>query len=260
MNAFHDLHHAATPLVLPNAWDHASGAALAAAGFAAIGTTSLGVAAAHGLADGEGRTREPTIALARSLASLPCLLTVDLEAGFSDDPAEVAGLAATVAEAGAAGINLEDGRDNRALADPGRQSELIAAVKQRAPELFVNARTDTYWLGIDARPGPTLARLERYVAAGADGVFVPGVLSPGDLRAVAAGVPAPLNVLAVPGLPPLADLAALGVRRVSTGSLLFRAALHAAVEVAEAVRDGGQLPREVPGYAEIQRLSASPGS
>lgn len=113
---FKALHHDPDgPLLLPNAWDHASAAALAGQGFAAIGTTSLGVAAAAGLPDGHAATREETLRLARRLGGGAFLLSVDGEGGFSDDPAEVAGLARELARAGAVGINLEDGRADGTL-------------------------------------------------------------------------------------------------------------------------------------------------
>ncbi|PXY20214.1 isocitrate lyase/PEP mutase family protein [Prauserella flavalba] len=251
--AFHYLHHRAEPLLLPNAWDHAGAAALVAAGFPAIGTTSLGVAATHGLPDGEGRTREQTVALARLLAPLPCLLTVDIEGGFSDDPGEVADLAQELADAGVVGVNIEDGRGQGSLAEPDTQAELIAAIKERVPSLFVNARVDTHWLGVDTGSlAPTLDRARRYAGAGADGIFVPGRLP--DVAAVAEGVDLPLNVLYLPGGPSVAELGALGVRRISTGSLLFRTALQATVDAAVAIRDGGAPPREVLSYADVQRL------
>ncbi|RBM10266.1 isocitrate lyase/phosphoenolpyruvate mutase family protein [Prauserella sp. PE36] len=251
--AFHDLHHGAEPLLLPNAWDHAGAAALVAAGFPAIGTTSLGVAAAHGLPDGEGRTREQTVALARRLTQLPCLLTVDVEGGFSGDAGEVSELALELAEAGVVGVNIEDGRGEGTLADPGAQAGLITAIKDRVPGLFVNARVDTYWLGVDTGSlAPTLDRARRYADAGADGIFVPGRLP--DIAAVAEGVDLPLNVLYLPGGPSVAELGQLGVRRVSTGSLLFRTALGATVDTAVAIRDGSEPALAAPSYSDVQRL------
>ncbi|MGH3391159.1 MAG: isocitrate lyase/PEP mutase family protein, partial [Actinomadura sp.] len=217
---------------------------------------SLGVAAAHGLPDARGRARDETLALARRLGGLPCPFTVDIEAGFSDDPAEVAGLAAALRDTGAAGINLEDGRADVALADPHRQCDLIAAVKAQVPGLFLNARIDTYWLSVvPSRTAETLARAERYLAAGADGIFVPGVAEDADIDALVTGIAAPLNVLYLPGRHSVERLTDLGVRRISTGSLLFRTAVHAAVETALAVRDGRPVPAGVPTYADIQRLS-----
>jgi 2-methylisocitrate lyase-like PEP mutase family enzyme len=254
--AFHALHHAGEPLLLPNAWDYASAAALVAAGFTAVGTTSLGVAAAHGIPDAEGLARDETVALARRLGRLPCLVTVDIEAGFSEDPDEVARLAAELAAAGAVGVNLEDGHSGGTLADPSRQERLISAVKREAPDLFLNARIDTHWLGVDNSPplAGTLARAERYLAAGADGIFVPGLADDDLIGALVAAVAAPVNILYMPGRHSVDRLAALGVRRVSTGSLLFRAAVHAAVTTAQAIRSGAPIPADPQSYAEIQQL------
>ncbi|MEV0368406.1 isocitrate lyase/phosphoenolpyruvate mutase family protein [Streptomyces sp. NPDC050636] len=265
-SAFHALHHADEPLLLPNAWDVASAVALAGAGHAAIGTTSLGVASAHGRPDGQGlpEVRDATLALARGLAGrLPCPFTIDIEGGFGDGPEQVSGVAGELAEAGAAGLNLEDGLPGGGgLQDAACQAELIAAVKERAPGLFLNARIDTHWL-TDAPPplSVTLARAEMYLAAGADGIFVPGVVGDEDISVLVAAVPAPLNVLFAPGRHTVSRLAELGVRRISTGSLLFRTALHAALAAAESVRAGrrpGTGPGaedDVPGYAEVQRLA-----
>jgi 2-methylisocitrate lyase-like PEP mutase family enzyme len=147
--AFHALHQRpGVPLLLPNnAWDHASAAALAARGLAAIGTTSPGVAAVAGLPDGAGRTRAETLRLARRLGRGPFLLSVDIEGGFSGRPDEVAALAVELVEAGAVGVNLEDGRLDGSLAPARLNAAKIAAIKQAAPELVVNARTDTHWPG-----------------------------------------------------------------------------------------------------------------
>ncbi|WP_433193180.1 isocitrate lyase/PEP mutase family protein [Nocardia sp. CA-107356] len=253
--AFHELHHRAEPLVLPNAWDFGSAAVLAAEGFAAVGTTSLGVAVAAGLADGAGVTRDETLTLATRLARLPVPVTVDIEGGFSEDPAAVAEYVAQLAGLGIAGVNLEDGRADTALADRGHQAELIAAIKSRAPELFVNARVDTYWLQLE--PDSTLARAEEYAQAGADGVFVPGVTDPAEIGRIVAAVPLPINMLYSVTGPSIAELAALGVRRISTGSLLYRAALAGIVDVARAVRDGGAIPSGIPTYREIQAITGS---
>jgi 2-methylisocitrate lyase-like PEP mutase family enzyme len=241
--AFKAMHHQDEPLILPNAWDHASAAALHAAGFTAIGTTSLGVAAAHGIPDGMGLAGDQATALARLLATLPCPVTADLESGFGRTPAEVAEL---VADLGVAGVNLEDGRPH-GLASPQEQAELIAAVKQRAPGVFLNARVDTHWQGVALEE--TEDRARRYVDAGADGIFVAGLTEPRDIERLAAL--APLNVLAQQRTPK--ELGNLGVKRISTGSLLFRAALHHTVATAEAVRDGEPAPKSF-GYAEVQDL------
>jgi 2-methylisocitrate lyase-like PEP mutase family enzyme len=257
MTRFRDLHHGAAPLLLPNAWDVASAAALAEAGFAAVGTTSLGVAAAHGLPDAAGLARTETLTLARRLVALPVPVTVDLEAGFSDDPSEVADLAAELASIGVAGINLEDGRPGDVLADVSTQVRLLQAVKQRAPALFLNARTDTHWFDPATPVHEAVRRGRAYAGAGADGVFVPGLAAPDDVRALVDGVDRPVNLLHLPGRTSVRELAALGVRRISTGSLLFRAAVGAAVAAAEAVRDDRPLDAGTPTYADIQRRSSA---
>ena len=257
--AFRDLHHGDTPLLLANAWDFASGAALAEAGFAAVGTTSLGVAAAAGKPDATGATRAETLTLARTLSGLPVPVTVDIEGGFSEDPGEVAELAAELASCGIAGVNIEDGRSDGSLVPLAHQAEVVRAVKAAAPDLFVNARTDTFWLG-GSDPAPiaeTLQRTTAYAEAGADGVFVPAVAADDDIRELVSGCGAPLNVLFLPGRHEYARLGELGVGRVSCGSLLFRAALGAAVATAEAVRDGAAMPvPSVPSYADVQHMLA----
>ncbi|MFD0199856.1 MULTISPECIES: isocitrate lyase/PEP mutase family protein [Saccharothrix] len=242
--AFHRLHD--DFLVLPNAWDFASAAAFARAGFTAVGTTSLGVAVAHGLPDAAGVARAETVALARLLVRLPVPVTVDVEAGFGD----ARGLAAELWELGVAGVNVEDGR-GAGLADPAEQAAIIRAVKETAPGLFVNARVDTHWLSVDR--ASTLRRAQTYVDAGADGIFVPGLDQEPEITAIVAAVPVPLNTL--PSLP-TDTLRDLGVRRVSTGSLPFRAALAEAVRTATAVRSGGPTPTDLPTYPETQSLAA----
>ncbi|WP_194835377.1 isocitrate lyase/phosphoenolpyruvate mutase family protein [Nocardia sp. XZ_19_369] len=250
---FHELHHGDRPLVLPNAWDFGSAAILAAEGFPAIGTTSLGVAVAAGLPDGTGVTAEATMALARILARLPVPVTVDIEGGFSESPSAVAEYVAQLAELGIAGVNLEDGRTETALAEPDHQSEVIATIKARSPELFVNARVDTYWLKLD--PDTTRTRVEQYTAAGADGIFVPGLTDPDEISRIVAASPLPLNILYSPTGLSLAALADLGVRRVSTGSLLYRTALAAAADAARAVRDDNPTTTEAPSYGRVQALT-----
>ncbi|MFJ1846377.1 isocitrate lyase/phosphoenolpyruvate mutase family protein [Streptomyces sp. NPDC088146] len=255
--AFADLHRAgASPFLIPNAWDHASASVLAAQGFPAIGTTSLGVAAAAGLPDGAGATRAETLLLARRLGPGPYLLSVDAESGFSDDPDEVAGLACELADAGAVGINLEDGRHDGTLAPVALHAAKVAAVKAAVPDLFVNARTDTYWLGGGRAGEETAHRLHAYEQAGADGVFVPGLADPAVIAALVKRLATPLNILYTPSGPTVPQLGDLGVRRVSLGSLLFRTALGAATEAAADIRAGRRpVAGQGPTYAQVQALS-----
>ncbi|WP_432012779.1 isocitrate lyase/PEP mutase family protein [Streptomyces cucumeris] len=259
--AFHRLHHTGRPLLLPNAWDHASAAALVRRGFPAIGTTSLGVAVAAGLPDATGATRAETLALARGLTRLPALVSVDIEGGFSERPEEVAALAAALDAAGVVGVNIEDGRPDGTLTPLARQCAVIEAVKERVPRLFVNARTDTHWLAATGAAGTprlsvTAERLEHYVRAGADGVFVPALTDEHHIASLADDLgDTPLNILLSPRHHTYERLAELGVRRISCGSLLFRAALHRAVELAWSLAHPGSDPAPLPGYAETESLS-----
>jgi 2-methylisocitrate lyase-like PEP mutase family enzyme len=239
---FTALHRAGDPLILPNVWDVASARCLVEAGFRTLGTTSMGVAAASGLPDGVGATGAETLRLTRSLAKLPVHITVDIETGSVS-------AAVAVAEAGAAGVNMED-----AMGPVNAHAALIRSVKRELPQLFVNARTDTYW----QRPGDlaeTLHRVRSYADAGADGVFVPGLAEPADIAAVVAAVDIPVNVLFLPGRHAITALSDLGVRRVSTGSLLFRAALAACVDTAVAVRDGLAIRPDLPSYTQVNAWS-----
>lgn len=253
--AFRELHRPGRPLLLPNVWEFELGAYLAAQGFPALATTSLGVSAANGEPDGHPRTREATVELARRLSTLDTAVSVDIADGFSDDPGAVADLTEELAACGAVGVNLEDGRPGGSLADVGEQCALIEAMKGRVPGLFVNARTDTHWLTANPPPARVaIERAKRYADAGADGIFMPGLADPGDIEAVVAAVGLPLNVLFLPGGHTIARLAELGVARVSLGSLQYRMALAAAVETVYAVQEGRPLPLVPPGYGEIVAL------
>lgn len=248
--SFAALHRPGQPFVLPNAWDFASARLLADAGFPAVGTTSLGVAATHGMVDASRAARDVTARLAHGLVDLRlgCFLTIDIEDGFSDDPDEVA---AFVAGLGVDGVNIEDASDGQ-LIDPRRAADKIAAVKAAAPGVFVNARTDVYWLGLDDVED-AVARLAAYADAGADGVFVPGTADPHVIETVSDRVDAPLNVLASADLP-RARMGELGVARISTGSLLHRTSLTSAVDTALAVRDGQAFSPPIS-YDEVQELA-----
>ncbi len=256
MSAFAELHRAGAPLLLPNAWDYGSAAVLAAAGFPALGTTSLGVAGVAGVPDGRGATRDATVALTARLAGLPSLLTVDIEGGFSEQPEEVARLVAELAGLGAVGVNLEDGRPDGSLTPLAAQCATIAAIRERVPAIFVNARTDTHWCN-PTDPPPlrvTVARCAAYLSAGADGVFVPGLAEPAGIRALTGALDAPVNLLYQPGRLSLAELTDLGVRRVSCGSLLYRAALGAALATVAAIAAGTPVDPGGPSYAEVSAL------
>lgn len=249
MATFTDLHHGDAPLLLPNTWDVGTALAFAAAGYAAVGTTSFGIAGSAGLPDAGRTGRAATLALAAHLCRLPVHITVDAEDGYSDDPAEVASFVSELAALGVAGVNLEDSFDGH-LVEPAAFAAKVAAVKRRSPGVFVNARVDNFWFGEDATVDAVLRRASAYADAGADGIFVPGVMEAEHIRAITAGLDLPVNLLAHPSLT-VAELGELGVRRVSSGSLPYRAAVDAAVNVANALRDGLPAPAATS-YWEMQ--------
>jgi 2-methylisocitrate lyase-like PEP mutase family enzyme len=236
-------------LVLPNAWDAMSARLIEEAGARAIATTSAGVAWALGRTDGEGLTRDQMInAIERITRVVRVPVTADVERGYGDGtPADVAETVRRVIGAGAVGINLEDapGRDGATLMEIGAQAERVAAAREAASgegvEIYINARIDPYLVQAGAPEGrfdETVRRAAAYVAAGADGVFVPGVADAETIRALAAAVRVPLNVMAGRGAgPDVAALQALGVARVSVGPALTLAVMaqvrRAAAEVLE---------------------------
>jgi 2-methylisocitrate lyase-like PEP mutase family enzyme len=258
--AFRALHDPAAPLRLLNAWDAGSAKVLAAAGAPALGTTSAGVAFALGRADGEQLSREEMLGAVRAIArAVDVPVTADLEAGFSAAPEGTGETVALAIAAGAVGFNLEDGRADGTLApvdeQVGRLRSAVTAVAASGVPAFVNARTDTAWLG-GGDEDETVARIRAYAAAGADGIFVPGAKDPAlltRLASAARAAGASLNVLAVPGLPPVADLATLGIARVSTGSGPARAALAAARTAATELLGPGTYTATTSGlpYADL---------
>jgi 2-methylisocitrate lyase-like PEP mutase family enzyme len=241
--AFRALHSPAAPLRLLNAWDVGSAKVLAAAGAPALGTTSAGVAFALGLPDGERLGRDAMLDAVRAIAAaVDVPVSADLEAGYGD----VAGTVALAIEAGAVGFNLEDSRAGNGMTPLDEQLGFLAeareAVRRCGVPAFLNARTDGIWLGVPDAEAETLARVDAYARAGADGVFVPGAKDRDllrDLARAATAAGSSLNVLAVPGLPSVAELSDLGIARVSSGSGPARAALSAAHAAAvELLRDG----------------------
>jgi 2-methylisocitrate lyase-like PEP mutase family enzyme len=225
------------PLLLPNAWDVATARAVVAAGYPVVATTSGGVAAAIGYEDHEGAPAEEMLAAAARIArGVDVPVTVDAEAGYGLEPAEVVAALRTV---GAAGCNLED-TDHAAgtLRDPDRHAEWLAAVRRAASEdgypLVINARVDVFLSGFLAGAGPgsqeelvpeALRRANAYLEAGADCVFPIALWEEDALRRFMSGMHAPVNITRLPQAPSLAELAALGVARVSWATLLYREAM-----------------------------------
>ncbi|MEU8621588.1 isocitrate lyase/phosphoenolpyruvate mutase family protein [Streptomyces sp. NPDC048623] len=227
---FRSLHTSARPLALANVWDVASARVVESAGAPAIATTSSGISWSHGLPDGENLSPDRVVDLvARIVAAVDVPVSADIEGGYAPDAAGVAETVARVLDAGAVGVNIEDGtRDPAELR--ARLTAARAVAERAGVPLFLNARTDTYLFGLGdpaTRLKDTLERARGYVDAGADGVFVPGVTDPATLAELAAGIPVPLNVMAGPGAPAVAELGGLGVARVSLGAGVAQAAYTA---------------------------------
>ncbi|GAA4567714.1 isocitrate lyase/PEP mutase family protein [Planotetraspora kaengkrachanensis] len=267
---FRDLHTSGRPLVLPNAWDVAGARVVEAAGAAAIATTSAGVAWSLGAADGDRLDRGLAVDLvARVAAAVSVPVTADIESGYADAPGGVAATVRDVVAAGAVGINIEDARHSGPgkLLAVGEQAERIAAAREAAApaDLFINARIDTYLMSAGdpgTRLADTLDRAEAYVAAGADGIFVPGVTDPELVLALVKGSGAPVNVLAGPGAPTVAELAASGVARVSLGSSIAEAAYAVVRRVAREVLTTGTYGTlaEAIAYGELNDLLRDSGA
>jgi len=277
------LHRPGEPLVLANAWDAASARVIEDAGAQAVATTSAGVAWSLGTPDGDCLARDAALALiARVAAAVRVPVSADIESGFADTAEGVAETVEGVLAAGAVGVNLED-TINRPLDESGgvaaprlraatEQAERIAAARQAAdsrPEpvaLYINARIDTYLTrgtAPEARLDETLARAAAFMAAGASGIFVPGVTDPAIVSALVKGIDAPLNILSGPGGPPIPELAALGVARVSLGSSVALAAYDLARRAAlEALGEGTyQAIGQAIAYQDLNSLlEAPPGS
>ncbi|UGQ47479.1 isocitrate lyase/PEP mutase family protein [Massilia endophytica] len=222
MSSFHALHAADAPLLIANAWDVPSALAAQAAGYAAIATSSAAIAGMLGYEDGEGTSFDELLFIVRRIrASTTLPLSVDIEGGYADDADSVAANAQRLQELGIVGINIEDSRvvdGKRQLLPPEHLAGLIAAIRSACPELFINARTDPFLLGVPDALQETLSRGRQYIGHGADGIFAPCITEAADIREVAGSLARPVNVLAMPRLPDFATLAALGVKRISMGN------------------------------------------
>jgi len=232
--AFHALHK--DLLILPNAWDAASARVTEEAGAKAIATSSAAVAWAHGYADGHHFPVAKLIAVVEEIAravSVP--ITTDAEGGYDDDVARVAENVRALIDAGAVGINLEDGKQPHELHLRKIEASRNAAEKAGV-DLFINARTDVILKQLapgEQAVAETLRRAAAIKAAGASGLFVPGIVAPADIAAVAEGAGLPLNVMARPGLPDAETLKGLGVKRLSAATAVFNAAMAGVREAAE---------------------------
>jgi 2-methylisocitrate lyase-like PEP mutase family enzyme len=233
--AFRALHRSGDPLLLVNIWDVGSALAVAGSDVPALATSSWSVARARGFDDGENLPLDDLLGLTRAIASrVPLPLSVDLEGGYGSSPEAVAHSVAAVLDAGAIGCNLEDTRpESPELLPTADQASRLNAARRTADEegipAFVNARTDVFLRDPAAgRPGleEVVARATAYDAAGADGLFVPGLTDVALIEELVERSSLPVNVM-VDGSGPLQPLAAAGVARISFGAASYLAAMTA---------------------------------
>ena len=255
------LHHG-PGFVLPNAWDRGSARILEQVGFPALATTSAGIAFALGQPDASIDRDTMLEHLAQIVSSVVIPVSADLEAGYGASPDDVARTVARVAELGVVGANLEDQVD-AALFEVDEAAARIAAARDAAPAgtFVINARTDTYFgAGAVDRFAETIERATRYVEAGADCVFVPGVDDADTIRRLAAEIPAPLNIVAglTSTMLDAPTLFSLGVRRVSLGGGIARAALSLVERAGRELLEFGTLGflEGAISYGELQRRFA----
>lgn len=220
--AFRNLHLKNSAFVLINVWDSASAAIVQKSGSSALATSSASLAWANGYAEGGALPRDILLSsISKILRVCEVPLTVDIEDGYSDSPSEVAELVADLTSLGISGINIEDG-----VALPETLSEKISAIRRLVDRgsLFINARTDVYLRElVDQKQllSESIARLERYIAAGADGIFIPGLSTTSDISSVSSVIQAPLNIMIGSDSVNIEELFDAGAIRLSLGPNSF---------------------------------------
>ncbi|MEO8810788.1 MAG: isocitrate lyase/phosphoenolpyruvate mutase family protein [Rhodanobacter sp.] len=256
-------------LLLPNCWDAGSARLFAQRDFAAIATSSAGMAWSLGYADGEhAPLTEVLAAVARITRVVQVPVTVDIETGFGDEPADVARSVQAVIAAGAVGINIEDGLSgHRALRPAAEAAARVRAARSAADAsgvpVFINARVDHWMQHADVDPATRLAdaiqRAKAYLAAGADGIYPIGLDDPATLSTLIRALDAPINVAAGPGMPDLHALKSIGVARVSTATRFATVAFGAVDRaIARILKEGSfaALASDFS-YADAQQLFGS---
>ncbi|GAB5475080.1 MAG: isocitrate lyase/phosphoenolpyruvate mutase family protein [Maribacter sp.] len=244
---FQQLHHRDKMLILPNVWDVGSARIFESQGFGALATTSAGIAYSKGFADGEKLTIEDMVNATGRIAqriSLP--LSVDLEKGYGDSAEEVKNNVRRIIEAGAVGINLEDGNDT---ADPyldhlplvlDKIKALDELKKEMGVPFVINARSCAFWLQIGLekdRVELAIDRANAFADAGADCIFLPGSISKTTLMILLRDINSPINIIANPTFNNLPEMENMGVKRLSIGSGAVRAALGHTIRVAQELKD-----------------------
>ena len=265
--AFQRMHLGPEILVIANAWDAASARVFEAAGVRAVGTGSAGIAFSHGYPDNEFIPRDVILAATREIVrSVGVPVTADILTGLGDSIEAVVATVEEVIAIGAVGINIEDSSEvgGPHLVDVEQQTETIRAVcdavRASGAPIVVNARTDSFWLKLGdekERLRISIARANRYREAGAGCLFVPSAADRATIKTLVQEIAGPVNILTVPGCPPVAELQDLGVRRVSEGSGPMRATMMLARRIAEELLQKGTYTRfhtdAIP-YPEANRL------
>ena len=258
-------------LLLPNAWDGASARIFEEAGFPAIGTTSAGISYSRGLRDGENLDRSLAIqenGIVATAVSVP--VNADIEAGYGTGASDVAKTVRETLDAGVVGVNIEDNTHSNALFDIREQSERLAGARAEADKrdipLTINARTDTFILGLGADVGERMAltveRGKAYLDAGADLVFVPFVVDPEPIARLAEAFDGRLSVMAMPGAPSAAEMFKAGARRVSIGQIAMLSCLGHLAAIAQAMHLEGtwnEVEQSFFGFVEAEALFAKDG-
>ncbi|OZU88655.1 dihydrouridine synthase [Virgibacillus indicus] len=265
---FYQLHQQPTSFVLPNAWDAVSAKVFEESGFEAIGTTSAGIAASLGYDDGQNIPfEEMTTAIKNIATSVDIPVSADIEAGYGETISEIVDKMKKVTATGVVAINIEDGtgNSNQTLYDISFQQEKIAAIKElsdshKESSLFINARTDTYWLNI-GNPSEqfeeTVKRIKSFVKAGADCIFVPGLNNREIIKNLRNEIACPINLLASPETPSLTELSRIGVERLSCGSGPFRSSVTLLKAISEEIINQQSFHRMTDGvlpYGEVTKL------
>jgi len=262
-------------LLLPNAWDAASARVFEEAGFMAVGTTSAGIAYAQGFQDAQRIGRDAMVrAVATIAGAVSCPVSADIEAGYGPSAADVAVTVDAVLDAGVAGINLED-NTHAGTSTPlfgideqcSRISAAREAAERRSVELVINARTDTFLIGVgsgvEERLRQTVERGSRYLRAGADLVFVPLLVDLALVKRLSEGLQGRISLMALPGAPSVRELFAAGAARVSIGQLAMLATLGSLKRIAEEMKQQGtwrSIEETFYGFAEAEALFARPAA
>ena len=264
---FRKLHHGQRLLLLPNAWDVSSARILEECGHPAIATTSAGIAYSLGYPDGERISRDEMLAVAGRIArAVNIPVTADLEAGYGKTAKDISETVRAAVAAGIIGMNLEDitGEDESSLVNLPLQVEKVRAVRETSAALGVpfvlNARTDTYLKSIGpeaTRYEHTVERLRAYRDAGADCLFAPGLYDLSTITKLVKAIEAPVNILATPATPSIADLEKIGVARVSSGSGIMRAAMGLVQRIGKEMMESRSCNLMMDGatpYIDLKRM------